>query len=59
MFVWEESTLTRNRLKHPSADSFLKELTFMLRLKPISKHFVEFYDVDVDKFMGLGRIVQS
>ncbi len=55
MFVWEESTLTKMRLRHPSADSFLRELEFMLELKPISRHFVEFYAVDVDKFMGLGK----
>jgi hypothetical protein len=55
MFVWEESTLTSMRLQHQSAVSFLEELKFMLRLKPISEHFVEFYAVGVDKFMGLGK----
>ncbi len=55
MFVWEESTLTQMRLKHRSAESFLRELEFMMELKPISKHFVEFYDVGIDKIAGLGK----
>ena len=55
MFVWEESTLTRMRLRHPSAVSFLNELEIMMELKPQSRHIVEFHAVDVEKVKGIGK----
>jgi hypothetical protein len=55
MIVWEESTRTTMRLRHPTAVDFLNELELMMELKPHSRYFVEFYGVDVAKVKGLGK----